>query len=101
MKHYLISKSRKPHEVDSATIEQLASMLNAEPLCVYFLAMPNTRRGIYDFSLIQGSKLLFTHNKVTLFEATLHVQKQTGLALHHAETLLKASPESTLIILPA
>ena len=101
MKHYLISTSKKPQEVDAPTLEQLSTLLHIDPLCVYFLAIPHTRRGVYDVTLIQGNKLIFSHNKVTLFDATVHLQKQTGINLTHAEKLLKADCESLIITLPA
>lgn len=100
-KHYLVSTSKKPQEVEAPTLEQLSTLLHIEPLCVYFLAIPHTRRGVYDFTLIQGNKLIFSHNQVSLFDATVHLQKHTGITLTHAEKLLKAACESLILTLPA
>lgn len=98
-KYYIINNNRKAQEVDLTTYEHLYDLLKPEIVNTYLY--PSVRKGVYLFTLTRNTKQVFDHPRVTLFDASVQLQNATGLALHHAERILKASPEACLMLLPA
>lgn len=97
-KHYIIGTRKSVQETNPDLWSDVAEAIPDAPDIVFKVAN-GRRRGEYAFLLSVNGEFVCSMSNITRYDMACKLKAATGIALHHAERMLKASNEARLIVL--
>ena len=97
-KYYIIGTQKGVQEVNGSICTDLRHAL-PDSGDIIFKTADGRRRGEYTFLLSVNGEFVCSMSNITRYDMACKLKAATGIALHHAERMLKASNEARLIVL--